>query len=371
VTETAGAVQQEKRVTWAELFFDLVFVVAVTQVSALLHGDHSLAGVGKAAIVFAPIYLAWVGTTIHANTHEVDSPGERIGIFAVGAGGLFMALAVPEAYGERGLLFALSYLAMRVVLAALVWPTHRSIPINSFTAAVFVTGPLLVLGALVDGNARVAVWAVAAVIDLFVPWLARTRLADLPFDMGHLPERFGLFLTIALGESIVAVGLTAADRPTSGPRLAAVLASYVLACGLWWVYFVFAADAIRHALETSAIKTDVIRPVLSYAHRSFIGSIIAIAVGLGEAVAHPTDALPFDLAALLIGGCALYLATFGYTRWRMFHLVSTTRLTAAAVCLALLPLSQVVSALALTTLLAAVLVVLNLVEWGRVRAGSR
>ena len=114
---------QEKRVTWVELFFDLVFVVAVTQVSGLLHDEHSWSGAGRALIVFIPIYWAWVGMTMHANLHDVDRTRARLAVFAVGLCGLFMALALPQAYESSGVLFGASYWAARLLL----WKGHCSV----------------------------------------------------------------------------------------------------------------------------------------------------------------------------------------------------------------------------------------------------
>jgi low temperature requirement protein LtrA len=353
----------EKRVTFTELFFDLVFVFAVTQVSGLLHDDHSAAGVGRALIVFIPIYWGWVGTTIHANTHDVDNPLDRIGVFSAALASLFMALAIPAAYGDRGVLFGASYLILRLILAALIFRgVFRKIPINAFSVGVCVTGPLLLIGGLVDGSARIALWATAATVDLLVPRLVRSRLLQVHFESSHLPERFGLFMIIALGESVVAVGLVAAPEAMTATRLTAVAAAWVVACGLWWVYFAFAASAVRHALSTAAVQTDVVRSVFAYGHLLFIAGIVAMAVGLAEAVAHPDDHLEIGPAALLCGGAALYLATFGYTRWRMFRQVSSTRLGAAAVCLLVLPLAVVVPALVTLIALALALVGLNVLE---------
>lgn len=363
--------EAEKRVTWAELFFDLVFVLAVTEVSALLHDDHSWGGVVRALVVFVPIYWTWVGTSVHANAHDVDTPVERLAIFAIGLCGLFMALAVTGAYDERGLLFGGAYLALRGILAALVFRGPR-IMLNPFSVGLFVSGPLLLLGGALDGTARVLVWAAAGLVDLSTPALLRRRLMVLRFNPAHLPERFGLFLIIALGESIVAVGSPAAQSTdlTAG-MMAAVAGSFALACGLWWVYFAFAASAMRHALATTKMQTDVVRQVLSYGHLSFIGAVIAVAVGLAEVVVHPGEHLSWSVAGLLVGGCALYLATFGYTRWHMFRLVSTTRLTAAAAVLVLLPLSVRVPGLVALFLLVAVVVTLNVVEYLRVRRAER
>jgi low temperature requirement protein LtrA len=357
----------EKRVTWAELFFDLVYVFAVTEVSALLHADHSWAGVLRALVVFVPIYWSWVGTSVLANTQDLSGAASRIGIFAVALAGLFMALAVPEAYGERGVLFGCAYLAARVVLAIMLF---RRIPftLNPIAVGLMVSGPLIFAGGFAHGSAREAIWAVAAAIDLSSPTILQGRLRTMRFDPSHLAERFGLLLIIALGESVVAIGGPAAsDKHLSAGVLAAVATAFVLACGLWWVYFHFAADAMRYAMTTAQVQTHIARHVMSYGHLMLVGAVISIAVGMREAVVRPGDQLSWGVTGLLLGGSALYLATFGYTRWAMFRLVSTTRLTASAVVLALLPLAPHLPALGALMLVAAVLVVLNVVEHMRVR----
>ena len=357
--------------TWAELYFDLVFVFAVTQVTALLHDDHSWAGVGRALVLFVAVYWGWVGTSIHANTADVDTPNGRLGIFAVGLCSLLMALAVPEAYGERGLLFGIGYMLLRIVLAAVVFRGPR-MSLNAFSVGLLVTGPLLVLGAFFDGNVRTAIWALAALVDLAVPAVVRRRLVGVHFDPSHLPERFGLFVIIALGESIVAIGVPAAGaEDLTGWQVTAVCTAFVLACSLWWVYFAFAAAAVAHALEQAEVQTDIVRRIFSYGHLAFVAGIIAFAVGMGEVVAHPEDRLDVAVAALLFGGCALYLLTFVYTRWMMFRQWSVTRLTAAAAVAVLFPGGLLIPGLAALALLVVVTVVLNLEEHRQVMARSK
>jgi len=352
----------EKRVTWAELFFDLVFAFALTEVSALLLHDYSPAGVGRALVVFVPIYWAWVGTSVHANTHDVDNLVGRIGIFAVGLCSMFMALAVPGAYGERGVYFGAAYFTLRIILAGLVFWGER-MAITPFSVALFVTGPLMLVGGLLDGPARLVVWAAAAAVDLATPLLTRKRLTVIRFHAEHLPERFGLFLIIALGESIVAVGVPAATQSDLSPiSMISVAVAFVLACSLWWVYFVFAADTMRHRLATTAVQTDFIRQMLSYGHLALIGAILAVAVGLEVVVSHPDHELPPGAAALLYGGCALYLATFGYIQFRMTRGRSAVRTAAAVVVLALQPVAWSVPAVVAPCLLLVVLVPLNVVE---------
>ena len=354
-----------KRVGWSELFFDLVFVFAVTDISALIEHDHSWGGLLRALVVFVPIYWMWVGTSIQTNVRDASQPGLRLEIFAVALAAVFMALALPEAYSRLGLLYAMAYWAGRVVLGWSLLRMQRplrTIPLNPHTVSMFVTGPLLAIGALVHGDVREVIWGVAALIDLSSPTVLRSRLRAMHLDADHFAERFGLFVLIALGESVVAIGSSARDGRLTLPVGCAVAAAFALCCGLWWVYFHFAADAVRHSLATAKVQLDIIRLVFSYGHLSFIASIIVVAVGMRESVAHPGDDLGWGTTGLLFGGTALYLATFGFTRWTMFRLVSVTRLTTAAVVLALLPVAPYVPALAAVTALALVVAVLNVVE---------
>lgn len=178
--------ESEKRVTWAELFFDLVLVFAVTEVSTLLRHDHGAGGILRALVVFVPMWWGWVGTSVHANTRDVDNALDRLGIFSVGLASLFMALAVPAAYGSRGVLFGVSYLALRILLAALVFRGFRLYP-SPFSVGLLVTGPLVLLGGLVpDPHWRTAIWGLAGLIDLSTPALLRTRLATLKIEPSHL-----------------------------------------------------------------------------------------------------------------------------------------------------------------------------------------
>jgi low temperature requirement protein LtrA len=361
-----------KRVAWAELFFDLVFVFAITELVALLHHDHSWAGVGRAVVVFLPVYWVWVGTTMQTNRRDLDRPAERIAIFFVALCGLVMAFALPYAYDDRGLLFALAYWAARLGFG--LWAFRGELfHLQPFTVSMVFTGPLLVVGALFDDPVREILWLAGAVIDLAMPSVLRRRLAAMTFDAGHLTERFGLFVLIAIGESIVAIGVPVANAGTAVglATLAAVGGAFLLCCGLFWVYFHFANDAMRHALTIAPTQLTITRHVLSYGHVVFIAAVVAIAVGMEETVAAPGHHLSWAYAGFLFGGTALFLATFGYTRWMMFHTWATVRLSAAVVVVALLPVGHALPALAAILLLAVVMVALNVAEYLRVQRGKR
>ncbi|MFD0330252.1 low temperature requirement protein A [Streptacidiphilus monticola] len=320
----------EKRVSWAELLFDLVFVLCVTQVSALLHAHHDWRGLLHAFVVLVPVYWTWVGTSVLADITDTETPRGRLGIFAIGLTGLFLALALPQAYGSRGLLFGAAYLAARWLLAAQIKLGEGTL-VGPMGVGAFLTGPLLLAGGLVDGWPRTALWGVAAAADLATPLAVRRKLLHIPFHPQHLPERFGLFLIIALGETLVSIGIpVASSARVTAAELVAVTLAYVLVCALWWVYFHYAADAMRHAMRTAAVPTDIVRQVLSYGHLSLVTGVIGVAAGISAAVTHPDRLLGVQTAILLFGGTALYLATFEYTRYRMFRLHSTTRLAGAA-----------------------------------------
>ncbi|GAA4850359.1 low temperature requirement protein A [Kitasatospora terrestris] len=356
---------EEKRVTWAELYFDLVFVFAVTQVSQLLHHHHDWTRAGRALIAFVPVYWCWVGTTVQANIRDVDNARDRIGIFAVGLGGLFMALALPGAYGGRGVLFGAAYWAARLVLLGMLIRL-RGVWNGPYGVGALASGPLLLAGGLLESPWREAMWATAALLDLSAPLLFRRRLAAVDYHPGHLPERFGLFLLVALGESIVGIGGPVAGSDLHGAQLVSVALAFVISCALWWLYYGFAADAMRYAVETAGSRRDMIRRVFQYGHLALIGSVIAVAVGFGETVAEPHAALGAGTLGLLYGGSALYLLSFGYTRWMMFGKLSPTRLAAAGTLLVLLPLTVRLPALVALAGLAVLMVGLNVWEGVRV-----
>ena len=282
-----------------------------------------------------PIYWAWVGVAIQTNVRDMSTPALRIAMFAVALAGLFMALAVPDAYGDRALLFALSYWAARLVLGFALF-SRDGWRINPYTVSMAITGPILVVGALPTagpgrhlGTGRAhrprprrpcCAAACGACTSTPPPGRAlRPVRADRAGRVGRGDRQLGR-----------------AGRTPGRAVGFAVAAAFTVSAGLWWVYFNYAADAVRHALATAQVQLDVTRLVLSYGHLVADRAIIAVGVGLREAVAHPGTALPPGGVGLLFGGSALYLATFGYTRWTMFHLVSTTRLTAAGVVVLLI-----------------------------------
>ncbi|MDT5035095.1 MAG: hypothetical protein QOE03_280 [Micromonosporaceae bacterium] len=370
----ADRLPSEQRVVWAELFFDLIWVFAVTQIATALTTAPDAAASARTLLLFVPLWWGWVGTTLLANLAgpRVDRAAGRLVLFGLAGAGLLISVAVTGAYGDRGLTFAGGYAALRLVL----WAAYRRLPVASaaprvepFAVAAFVVAPLFVAGAVVDGPARIALWSVAALIEVAAPRVLRNRLGELRFETAHLPERFGLFLIIALGETVVAVGGQAASLHLDGYRYAALGLAFAIIMLLWWTYFHFGAPAARYSLEHTSAQARIVTEVFSYAHFGYVVGIIFMAVGLKKLLVHPLAA-PHSVPELLLApGLALYLLGFCYARWRMFGAATVHRLTAALACVVAAATAPLLAPLVTAGLLTAILLALNCYEAWLVHTG--
>lgn len=352
-----------QRVSWAELFFDLVFVFAVTQVAAAARDAAEAVAVGRALVLFVPFWWTWVGVSILYNGVELVTARRHLKVFALGLGAFVMSIAVPDAYGQRGEVFAFAYLGIRLLLAWAIW--RRGFfhdPFNPYTVSAAVSAPLIVIGSFTALPARGWIWLAAALIELSSPTLLRHRLDDLRFDASHLPERFGLFILIALGEVLVGVGVQESREGLSGTALTTLVVAFVFTCALWWTYFHFSAPALEHALREARIQSVLVRSVFSHGHLAMVTGLILIAAGLSQAVraplSHPTSVHAYFLAA----GTALYVLTFCYTRARMFGGMGVARLVAGMAAGALAAIGPFVPTIATLATLVTLLLALNIFE---------
>ncbi|RKN22018.1 low temperature requirement protein A [Micromonospora musae] len=338
----------DKGVSWEELFFDLAFVFALTQFSQLLHEDHGWAGIGRVLILFVPVYWAWGGVTLYINQRDTDAVVDRVGVFTLGFASLLMALTIPGAYEDHGLLFVGVYIASRALLAVLALRKRlswRNLLVGPYVFFLLV-GPLLVAGALMDGAPRIAFWAVAATVDLLSPWVVRHLTTQPRAQPVHYTHRYGLLIILVLGESVIEVGAVSVDGELNPVRLTAIGAAYAMVGVLAWLYFGFGLPDFRQALERAADQVDLRRAILVYGHLLFSFGIIAIAVGLADTVPAPLDPLPIREAMLLFGGCALFLGAFAYAHWRIHRTIAWRRIGGTVACLLLVPPAMVMPALA-------------------------
>jgi low temperature requirement protein LtrA len=338
---------EEQRATNLELFFDLVYVFAVTQLSHLLGSHLTLSGAGQTALLLLVIWWAWVYTTWMTNWFDPDSPVVRVLLIAVMLASLGMAIAIPTAFGDRALLFALAYSSLQVVRNAfVVWATepgsqlHEAfVRISAWSVAVAV---LWVAGALAGDGARAAIWVAALLVDYagpaagyWVPRLGRTPAQEWSIEGSHFAERFQLFIIIALGESVVVTGSTAAAEHIDLAGAFAIAISFLITAGLWWLYFDYVATISQRRLATSDESGSLARDAYTYVHAVIVAGIIVAAVGDGILIERPTGAPSAAEIATLAGGPALYLAGHLLFRRRMAGSWSGKRIAAMlALCAA-------------------------------------
>ena len=356
-------VEEGKRVTWAEGFFDLVVVLAVTQVATLLGEHHQWWGLGRAFIILALVYRTWAVTSLQSNRLGHDSTWDRITLFGVALCGLVMAIAIPMAYGSGAMQFALAYWAARVIIWGRYASQYRTKVFSSLGLSVLVIGPLVVVGALLPDSQRELVWFLAAVTDLGMTAFFGRQHGLIHYDHSHLMERYGLFVLIALGESIVDLSLPLARQATTirPDELVAVAVCFVVVCLLWWTYFDHANAAITSALS-GAREHVVMSRHLAYGHFGIVGGIVTIAVGFENMVSQPGATMTFTHLNLLYGGAILMLVAMVYLRWAMSRVVRAARVIAVVALLVFLYVSLLLPGIVATAVLAVLLFALVVVE---------
>jgi low temperature requirement protein LtrA len=357
-----------QRATTFELFFDLVFVFAITQVSHHLIEHLTWVGVGQSAFMLLMVWWAWIYTTWMTNWFDPDSAHVRLLLVAVMGLSLLMAVSLPDAFGDRALLFAGSYVALQVVRNGFnVWAvTNGSTMHRSFIRILvhsMVAGSAWLAGALVGGEWLVPIWIGAMVLEYLGPflgyWLPRlgsTRTADWMIHGGHFAERFQLLVIIALGESIVVTGATAADTDLSTAAIGGIMIAFLTTAALWWLYFNFVAERAVHRMETARDPGRLARNAFTYMHLPIVMGIILSAVSDELLVAHPGD--PYEHPVLAVAGPVLYLVGHNLFRLSMTRTFSVDRLVATAVLLLLWPLARSQSAAVMSLLVLVVLVAL-------------
>jgi low temperature requirement protein LtrA len=349
----------EHRVTPLELFFDLVFVFAMTQVTSLLADDPTWGGVLRGMLILAAVWWAWAAYAWLTSATDVDEGGVRLTMLASMGAMLVVALAVPGAFGDDAVLFGAAYLLVRLlhlVLSAIVArddPDRRGALLR-YAPTALSGASLLVLAGFLEGNERIALWIVALAIDYLGPVVIGVgggwRVAP-----EHFAERHGLILLIALGESIIAIGVGAGFELVTGVIVGAVL-GIVVVSSLWWLYFDVAAIFARRRLQ-QAKGLELHRLALhsySYLHLPMVAGIVLFALGLKTTLGDIGEALETVPAVGLCGGAALYLLGHIAFLFRTTGRVFRRRTIGAVVLLALLPAALAIPALAALALVSAV-----------------
>ena len=349
----------EHQVTPLELLFDLTFVFAMTQVTILLADDPTWGGMFRGMLVLAALWWGWSVYAWLTSAMDVDEGGVRL-VMLASMGAMFgVALAVPGAFGDDALFFGVAYLLVRMlhlVLSAIVVrddPERQDALLRFAPTAIL--GPLLIVFAgVLDGRLRIAIWLVALAIDYLGPVVIGVgrgwRVAP-----EHFAERYGLIVLIALGESIIAIGLGAGLELDTGVIVAAAFGTVVVSA-LWWLYFDVAAIFVRRRLM-QASGLDLHRLALhaySYLHLPMVAGIVLFALGLKTTVGDVGEPLDIVPAVALCGGAALYLLGHVAFLFRSTGRIFRRRTVGAVVLLALIPIAVAIPALAALALVSAV-----------------
>ncbi|HEY6762100.1 MAG TPA: low temperature requirement protein A [Baekduia sp.] len=365
---------ESPRVTTLELFFDLVFVFTITQLSTLLAHDLSWASLGHVALMLGLIFYMYGGYAWLTNALDMRGPANRALLLAGMCGYFVIALAIPRAFAGSGLTFGLGYLAVVAVHAWLFAHTTGggATAIARLAPSNFAGAALAVAGGAVGGTAQVVLWTAAVAVSWLIP---RLLIGTLSFEVvpAHFVERHGLVVIVAIGESVVAIGIGAADLAVDFELVVVAVLGLLLSAALWWTYFGGDDERAVEALAAMApgARGRAALDGFGYAHFALLLGIVCVAVGLKTATGHAYDALGSGPALALAGGVALFLAADAAFRRALRIGTGTARLLAAAVALATIPLGTEVAAvlqIAVLTLVVAGATVPAVVSAGRPRA---
>ena len=330
--------ESERKTSYLELFFDLVFVFVFTQVTALILEDTSLAGFERATLVLAMVWWAWSAYAWMTNAIDVENGVTRLIMFAAMAAGFFMALAVPHAFGDEAAWFAVAYFVVRILNATLyAWGVRRDpVLVHALLRLMpwFVLAALVALvGGFVDADYRAWIWLASLAIDV-VGTLTVARV-EWHVSPSHFAERFALIVIIALGESIVSIGVATADVARDATYALSVLVAFAGVAVLWWAYFDFTAVAAERSLRraTGHRRGQLARDVFTFFHFPIVLGIMLYAFAAKKTLEHPLDPLSNAGRWALGLGIAFFLAGFVLARLRAIHRVAWERIVAAGLAL--------------------------------------
>jgi low temperature requirement protein LtrA len=342
--------REGERVTPLELFFDLVFVLAITQCTALMSHHPTWSGMAQGLLVLGVLWWCWVGYAWLTSVIDPEEGAVRLVMFGAMAALLIVSLSVQESFGHLALTFALAYGVVRVAHIALFMLAspddeelrHSVVGLGASTA---IGVGVLICASFLDGLPQGALWLLAIALDMGGPYFFGSEGWKLV--PGHFAERHGLIIIIALGESIVAIGVGASGALDLGIGTVAVL-GVALAAAMWWIYFDVVALISARRLgeaEVGRVQNELARDSYSYIHLAMVAGIVLVAFGMKVAIAHHGEHLDAVPAFALLGGTAIYLLGLVAFRYRHVQTINRRRLGLAVVLAILVPVATAVPAL--------------------------
>jgi low temperature requirement protein LtrA len=356
------------RVTYVELFFDLVFVFAVTQLSHTLLEHLSFAGALQTLLLLLAVWWVWMYTCWFTNWADPDRTAVRVMLFVLMLAGLALSASIPNAFGHEGLVFAGAYVFMQLTRTVFMLAALRGHDARNFrnfqriVCWLALSAVFWLAGGLAAGAERVALWVLALGIEYLaptfgfaVPGLGRSTTADWKVDGAHMAERCALFVIIALGESILVTGATAAKLPVTAANTTAFLVAFVGSVAMWWIYFNIGAERGSRQFVGSADPGRIARAVYTYVHLPIVAGIVVCAVADELVIAHPDGHIEPAAAIAILGGPAIYLLGNVFFKRASARYYPLSHLVGLGVLAGLAPLSPLLSPLALGAATTAVL----------------
>jgi low temperature requirement protein LtrA len=365
---------EANRVTFVELFFDLVFVFAVTQLSHTLVEHLTLLAFAQTMLLFMGVWWVWIDTAWVANWVDPQTTPARVMLFVLMLAGLVMSISIPQAFDSRALAFAGAYATIQIGRNVfMLWALRGHSPANyrnfrRITSWHALAAGVWLAGAFVASETRLWVWTLALAIEFlapavgfFLPGLGRSRAADWNIEGSHMAERCGLFIIIALGESILVMGATLTGMTISPAAVAAFLVSFLGSAAMWWIYFNIGAEKARHSIATASDPGRLGRLAYTYFHIPIVAGIILAAVGDEAVMAHPGGTTSLPVASMVLGGPALYLVGNILFKQAIWGRMPLSHLGGLATLAALVPFLSHLPPLALAG--AATLVLVIVASW--------
>lgn len=363
------------KVTFVELFFDLVFVFAVTQLSHLLLAHFTPLGSVQTILLLMAVWWAWIYTSWITNWLNPDTTPVRLALFALMLAGLLLSSSIPAAFETRGLTFAAAYVFIQVGRTLfMLWaigPGNERLILN-FQRVLYwlvLSAVFWIAGGLVEGQLRFLLWIVALGIEyispslgFWIPRLGRSTTNDWDIDGGHLAERCGLFVIIALGESILVIGATFSGLPWTPVTVGAFVASFVASLAMWWIYFNIGAEAASRRIAGSSDPGRLARLAYTYIQVFIIAGIIVTAVGDELVLAHPTGHTEARTVVAMLGGATLFLIGNILFKRATANRTPLSHLVGLALLGVLIPVSTIVSPVIFSAATSLVLVVVAVWE---------
>lgn len=360
---------QGATVSFSELLFDLIYVFAVTQLSHYLLHHLTLIGALQTLLLWFAVWLAWQYTAWVTNWFDPETRQIRLLLFAIMLLGLFASSALPEAFGERGLVFALFYIAMQVGRAAvtLFWLPDNHLLQRNFQRILgwmVISAVFWLIGGLVEGNGRMVWWAIAIactyispMIGFWLPVLGRSNTSsEWTIEGHHLAERSQLFVIVALGETILITGATLSELESwDAPVIIASLVAFLGSLAMWWVYFDTSSKAGSHAIQQSE-NPGQMGACYHYVHVVLVGAIIVCAVANELVIVHPDGHMDASAIAVLLLGPAAYLAANGIYKTMVYRRFPLSHIAGLAALLALLPVCFITDRLMINGLTTVVMI---------------